>query len=255
MTEVVEQNPLEDERVRLILDSMSEGKTRDQLAEQLNHKNYKTLDIYMRRKGFTWDKQDMTYKLKVDEDTTPPSIDRTKAGKVVMLLNDEEHNVRTVAQKLRFPDHLEMANYMKGQGYEWSEDQENYIKRIGKVEHPAEDIKFSEDERTKNVGVDAPVLEQSTMDRYASLLHFLEQNEDQLVELLSTNPSSAKLPRYTLPGAAATKTVQMMSSLKEVVSAYSQEYNISQREVFEVALIEFFEKYGYSHQVDVLLKR
>ncbi len=35
---------------------------------------------------------------------------------------------------------------------------------------------------------------------------------------------------------------------------YSKEKNLSPREVFEVALIEFFRKYGYNEQVNDLLE-
>lgn len=45
-----DQKPIYDERVNEILRGLVEGKTRDELAKELGYKNYKTLDIYMRRK-------------------------------------------------------------------------------------------------------------------------------------------------------------------------------------------------------------
>ncbi|AIG28661.1 hypothetical protein EGH10_00615 [Brevibacillus laterosporus] len=38
-------------KVGAILRELVEGKSRDLLAKELGHKNYKTLDIYMRRKN------------------------------------------------------------------------------------------------------------------------------------------------------------------------------------------------------------
>jgi hypothetical protein len=47
----------------------------------------------------------------------------------------------------------------------------------------------------------------------------------------------------------------MVSTLDQLTRAYSQEKNITQREIFQVALIEFFKKYGYSREIDALLNR
>ena len=52
------------------------------------------------------------------------------------------------------------------------------------------------------------------------------------------------VPRYIVPGIATTKTVHMMNTLVQLVADFSQEKNITQREIFEVALIEFFKSTG-----------
>lgn len=44
-----------------ILRGLAEGKSRDELAAEFGYKNYKSLDIYMRRKNFIWDRVKQTY--------------------------------------------------------------------------------------------------------------------------------------------------------------------------------------------------
>jgi hypothetical protein len=65
---------------------------------------------------------------------------------------------------------------------------------------------------------------------------------------------AGQIPRYALPGAFVTKSVHMTNTLDQMVRDYSKEKNINQREIFEVALIEFFQKYGFECEVEAMLK-
>ncbi len=47
----------------------------------------------------------------------------------------------------------------------------------------------------------------------------------------------------------------MTNTLDQMVRDFSKEKNINQREIFEVALIEFFQKYGYAREVETLLQQ
>ena len=91
------------------------------------------------------------------------------------------------------------------------------------------------------------------IERFLHLLELLEKNKDKLLDLVIPGSEKGKVPRYVVPGIAKTKTVQMMSNLEQLVVDFSREKNISQREVFEVALIEFFRKYGYEYEIESLL--
>lgn len=44
----------------------------------------------------------------------------------------------------------------------------------------------------------------------------------------------------------------MTNTLDQLVRDYSREKNISQRDVFTVALIDFFRRYGYEREVETL---
>lgn len=251
--EQVINHPLQDERVQEILRGLAQNQTRDELAEQFGHKNYKTLDIYMRRRGFSWDRQDQTYKLIDDvpfDESTP--MDRTKAGKVTMMLNKEGADVRTVAQRLQFKNHFDMAQYMKGQGYRWDDQKANYVKQVGKI-NASEDVGEAEEEAQAFPSSHSRSKLSDGIEAYLPLLEMLDKHKERLLDLVVPGSETGKLPRYTLRGQPTTKTIQMITSLKEVIAAFSIEKNITQREVFEVALIEFFQKYGYEHQIETLL--
>jgi len=49
------------------------------------------------------------------------------------------------------------------------------------------------------------------------------------------------------------KAMRLANVLDELTRRFSRERNISQREMFEVAIIEFFQKYGYRDEVEEFL--
>jgi hypothetical protein len=83
----------------------------------------------------------------------------------------------------------------------------------------------------------------------------LEKHRERLIDLIIPTSQIGTIPRFIVPGVAKTKTVQMMNTIEQLVVDFSREKNISQRELFEVALIEFFRKYGYEQEIDRLLGR
>lgn len=90
------------------------------------------------------------------------------------------------------------------------------------------------------------------LQQYLPLLQLLDEHKEQLVELLRP-AESAQIPRYLVSGIARTKTIQMMNTLHYLIADYCNEYNIQQRVLFEAALIEFFQKYGFKREVELLL--
>ena len=80
-------------------------------------------------------------------------------------------------------------------------------------------------------------------------------NKEGLQSLLGASVASGQIPRFTLQGLFVTKSVHMTNTLDQMVRDFSKEKNINQREIFEVALIEFFQKYGYAREVETLLKQ
>lgn len=77
---------------------------------------------------------------------------------------------------------------------------------------------------------------------YLPLLKMLKENQDKLSNLLKVPCDFGKIPRYLIPGTFICKTVHMVNTLDQMAREFSKEKNISQRDLFEVALIEFFQK-------------
>ena len=53
---------------KFVLSKLMEGNTRDDIAKMLGHKNYRSIDMYMRRKGYIWNSEKQLYVIKVSSD-------------------------------------------------------------------------------------------------------------------------------------------------------------------------------------------
>ena len=143
---------------------------------------------------------------------------------------------------------------MNTRGYVWDNESNNYVKQVGKVEQ--NDSQYDTDKATLSSSKNVEAHNESFTDgweEYLPLLEMLQKNKERLLDLILPTGQSGTIPRYIVPGVAKTKTVHMMNTLEQLVVDFSREKNISQRELFEVALIEFFRKYGYEQEVERLL--
>lgn len=247
---------------KYILRRLLEGKTRNEIALELTHKNYRTLDMYMRRRGFIWDTSKQIYILKPTHQNTSEAHHSTnKIHKIIALFNSD-NDPREVAKKLGFKDHRAMAEYMKNKGYFWSSERQNYILKKG-----PQVIENSDADESSNLNNNLTFEENiskedsqnennplNTLDRLENLLPMLEmieRNKNKLADLLLVNNSNT-IPRYVIGGITITKSLSMSHSLDELIKEFSKEKNISQKEIFEVAIIEFLKKYGYENEINSL---
>lgn len=247
--------PIYDDKVKKILHLLGEGFSREEVAEQFRYSTYRSMDSFMNRKNFVWDKRKGTYvpadALK-DQFETMVNFPTDRVRRVVMELNKEGANPKEVALKIGFDNHLEVASYMKSKGFEWSQEAGNYIS----TSPPTPKV----DEVDSIVGTNG-AQEQSAQirsdgfDQFLPLLEWLSSNKDGLQSLLGASAASGQIPRFTLSGLFVTKSVHMTNTLDQMVRDFSKEKNINQREIFEVALIEFFQKYGYAREVETLLQK
>lgn len=261
-----EKKPIYDERVNEILRGMVEGKTRDELAKELGHKNYKTLDIYMRRKNFMWDRFKQAYvPIHTSTEKWDPSKDLMKStmeSTILSLFQKEGADAKTIAKRMGFQDHRELATYMRAKGYKWCSDTKNYVKEYGKLDEQERKyiesemkvmVSSLEEQEGPSITNRAGHTPSNQLDQYLSLLELLERNRGRLIDLIVPGSESGKVPRYAVPGVFVTKSVHMTNTLDQLVREYSKEKNISQRDIFAVALIEFFKRYGYEREISTLI--
>jgi hypothetical protein len=255
MAKVEALQPIYDEKVKEIIKLLDGGFSREEVAQQFRYSTYRSMDSYMNRKNFIWDKRNGTY---VPADTLKAQLDTVvnfpsdRVRRVVMELNKEDADPKEVALKVGFENHLEMASYMKSKGFEWSEEAGNYLSSF-----PTTSIG---DERGAVAGTNATHGDfipnaKGGFKQFLPLLEWLASNKDGLQSLLDASVASGQLPRFTLPGLFVTKSVHMTNTLDQMVRDFSKEKNVNQREIFEVALIEFFQKYGYAREVETLLQQ
>lgn len=244
--------PIHDNKVDAILKGLTEGKTREELATELKYKNYKGLDIYMRRKNWRWNSKTVNYetvtpKLTFEDELNKVKITGTSIGKVIEIFDSGIDDPMEVAKMAGFRNHVEMAEHMKKNNYVWDNEKGNYVMKIGKVKNSSREV--------DNITVKESIksMEGIDINEFIPLLNLLQDNKDKLIENLTPDLQTQSIPTYLVPGVATVLSAQMMSSLKLLLRSYSEDNNVTQRHILEVALIEFFNKYGYSYRVKEML--
>lgn len=235
----------QDEKIKTTLAMLEQGKTREEIAEHFGHA-VAGLNMYFYRKGFHWNGK--TYVPKENESISAADEAKfvtTKAGQIVRQLSQKHANIKQIATKNGFSSVEEMGEYMKGQGYVWNGETGNY-------EYDETIIQKQRAEVGGNKAASAAFRVQG-IEEYQSLLAYLFSKKDRLVALLESE-TDGTLPRYKFKGAKANKTLGLPTSLQTLLNDFSKEFNVTQRDIIEVALAEFFKKYGYEEQLNSVLQ-
>lgn len=243
------KKPIYDEKVRKIM-QLLKFETRDEAAEDLGYKSYKSLDMYMRRKNFRYDsetnqyipQENKTHKLNKD----PKNYAPTKVVGIVTAFEEADPDPRLIAKQEGFNNHKEMAEYMAVKGYEWNTYKYNYVKTVGKVEEKTIDDAIKEVPAAKAAPTD--------IDEYIPFIRFLYEKRDDIYQLLYGTKEDGTIPRYVVPGLVRTKAVYMSDMVAKLAAEFSKKKNISQREVMEGAVIEYLQRYGFKNEIETLLK-
>lgn len=258
-----------EDKVRYVIDNISKGRDLDVIAIELGYKNYKSLDMFMRREGYYKDKNVGNYYPKNGKGYIPQErFDENacisiKALEVIQYFKEKKHTPKQIAVKAGFQDVKDMALYMKSRGFIWDVERNNYVmakeldcdeEENRENEGSGEDIQ-PEDKSYVNQDIDKIKENVDTgISKYLSLLEYLYEKKERLARLLEEeNSINTGIPRYIIQGIYITKSVHMSSQLDKMVKDYSMEKSIPQKDIFEIALVEFFMKYGYDKKMRMLL--
>ncbi len=252
-----DNKPIYDEKVNFVIRSLTEGKSRQKISDELGYGNKKSMDIYLRRKNFRFNSDSQMYEPLIEEkkDTHIPSS--SKVMEIISLLSKEGSDLKSVAKRLNFKSHIDMAEYLKIKGYIYDGDKGNYVKQIGRIEDDP-DTKVSDKEAntlTTEVSKESTIESMVGMEEYLPILNILVRNKDKLIDLLTPQLSTGNIPRYAIGGTFVTKSVHMSNELDMMVRSFSSEKGINQRSIFEISLINFFKQYGYEAEVEALLEQ
>ncbi|WP_077369479.1 hypothetical protein [Anaerosalibacter sp. Marseille-P3206] len=238
-----------------ILRSLAEGKTREEIAKILKHKSFRTLDMFMRRRGYKWDSEKQNYIL--ESQKTNDDYDSISSSKVQQIIDLFKAKIdpKEIAKRVGMTDHMAIAQYMKDKGYAWSPEEQNYTLIKGEI--PQTNTVSINNNTPENVNIEyetEPTTYLSKLDRLEKLIPLLEtidKNKERILDLLVINDEGT-IPRYVVGGITITKSICMSHRLANLVKEFSIEKNISQKEIFEIAIIEFLKKYGYESEINAL---
>ena len=262
MSTAQKDSPIYNKKVKKVLKQLEDGKSRKELANHYDYASWKSLDMYMRRKGFRYDSDRSNYVPDLPEqDNDPvPAGANSKVSLVISMFAKEGSDPREIAKKTGFTDHRELADYMDSRGYVWSSNSGNYVEKgetkssqesnAGTVREDGEEVGGGTSDRKQSLPV-AP----AELLQYLPLLRKLKEKEEELDQLLSGKAEDGKVPKYAVPGDSMTKSTYMSRKLAQLVEQFSELKNVSQREIVEAALIEYLRKYGFAEETDALLRR
>jgi len=248
MSNAFDPETYHDSKIKETLEMLSQGFSKEDITKHFGNKDWKTIYIYFNRRGFCWDSQANTFVPKDDEGESIWTVDsaqfsNTKAGKIVRQLSQKKANIRQIAQRNGFKTVEEMGEYMKGQQYVWNADESNY--NFEEMTQPLLKQQLIADQPFRD-------LNQTGQEGYQQLLQYLFSKQDRLIALLESE-SDGTLPRYKFRGGKVSKTLGLSTSLQALLGDFSVEFNITQRAIVEIALAEFFKKYGYEDQLNQAL--
>ncbi|MFZ5968238.1 MAG: hypothetical protein ACOYVK_13825 [Bacillota bacterium] len=247
MNTLFKENPVK--KMEYIMNQAASGKTNKEIAEELGYKDVHNLYVFMRRKGYVWNSNKGLYVVKGEkqEEASQEVMEDTPTGKIgsIILMFAKKMDGKEIAKSLKFSSYQEMADYMKSKGYQWDSKKGNYIKTV--VEVKAEPVK--EEHPQAEQTTEEQAYNKSIMEEYGDILKLLKANKDKLTKIFKAVESNPSIPRYTLSGFNIPKTISIASSLDRIVKEFSEEKNISQKDIVEVALVDFLKKYGYESQV------
>jgi hypothetical protein len=163
----------------------------------------------------------------------------------IIAMFRQNMDAKEIAENLHFADHREMANYMRSRGYVWNSELKNYEIEIGS------NRSNSTMDASKHTNISSN--EAPSGELASEVISFLKAHKDILMEICSTHTPIPQVPRYVIPGVYTTKSVYMNHNFDLLARQFSQEKNVSQRDIFEIALIDFFKKYGYQEKVKALV--
>ncbi len=230
----------QDEKERMILQLLEDGKSKDEVSQHFEQ-DWKTLYVYMNRRGYRWDSELETFIMRSempDAEKQWGQTLNTKASQIIRMLDVKQPNIQKVAVKQGFSTITELGSYMKAQGFLWKDDLQNYVEN--QTVPSQEDVKI-----TSGIVSGGGLDEQN-------LMQFLLQHQEQLMNLLSDSETMS-IPTYKFKGNKVNKTLTLASSAAALLEDFHKENNLTQRSIIEVALAEFFIRHGYKEKMGAMM--
>lgn len=241
-----------DRQANQILEMLEQGMNKNDIAKALGYSNPLSIDNYMRRRNFSWDSREKNFVPAAErysaaaKNNVVPLRGTSKVDLIISLFDQGDLNVKDIAKQLGFETNKELSKFMKSKGYLWDPIERNYV--VGLTSDVA-----IEPSTTPTTSPSPNAAMNELLKNLLPLLNGVNLNNQVLDKEQIENYQSSNLPRYTIAGRYTTKGMRMAIAMDDLIRKYCLDRNLSQREILEVALIEFFRKYGYRTEVDRII--
>ena len=255
------------ERELDILKKLNNGAAREEIYAEYGYVSWRSLDGFMRRKGYVF--QNGTYQK--PEKMREEMLENIKGGtscKASLIADIFEEKRETadpirIAEEFGFSDCREMNRYMKENVLQYKSESQKYERvlqenqRTDKVKEESDVEKGEQSvnqiEQSQNIML-TEMPEQRDMKQYMPLLDFLLKHQEQLMKLMNTS-SIEQIPHYLVPGIPKVKSIYISDLLTQILDDFARSKNVTIKQICEGAVIQFLSKYGYETEIQMLLKR
>jgi hypothetical protein len=163
------------EYAEYVISGLEAGKSKKVLAEELHMDDQDELDMYMKRQQYDWYPSRGNYfpnkKLKSPE-----------SAHTILNFIEEGIDLKEISKRLQFDTVKQMAQFMKSNGYVWSETTKKYISstQLIQTDHNEQALssKFNSSRDVNQL--------LSQLEKVLPILDFLEKNRNSLESLLIT---------------------------------------------------------------------
>jgi hypothetical protein len=135
-----------------------------------------------------------------------------------------------------------MATFMKRKKYEWDVKKNNYTK-VKKEEENNSNV--------RQLNFESEALEEVLIEMLQGI-NELKSGKKKAVKNGATDDEADELPRYKIEGNYKSKAFNMNSTLENMIIDFSKNRRISQKDIFEIAVVDFLLKYGEAEAVEDL---
>ena len=247
-----------------IVEKINQGEKADVLALEYGFANKHSMDSLLRRKGYKCTKG----KYYKEPTETPASFVYTsvKAEAVAKQYNTYIQAGLSVPEsfykEFGFAEKREMQAYLLENGVRYNMTTRCYEpdpEAVKKKQLEPENTLRSEERNALLKDMETTNNEEPMSgDKFKMYLPFLEilyNHKEQLLPILAPNTLDKVPPRISIGGQKRVKSVYIASSIILLIDEYCARTGLTIREVVEVALVEYFSKYGYEKEIDHILNR
>lgn len=248
-----------DEQEANILKEISEGHNREDIYKKYGYSSIRTMDAFFRRRGFIvkngkYIKRD-EYRSKMLDQISGKIPFRAQMIADKFKKDGVLANPSDIAKTFGFQDYTEMNNYMRNNNMFYNSSTKTYEPRVIKQTDLLSGLAGRDEkiEQAKNLISQNEDEEDSS--KYYSLLNYLYENKERLIELCTPSLSDNTPQRYLIPGGKKVKSIYLSQGLSAIIDDFSHSKNITIREMIEGAVIEYLIKYGYRSEIEILLSQ